>query len=112
MYVWMFFRRTGCKSWLHSALAGGILFEKHKKSGVFSRRYAVIRKVEQLDICYSNGREKRCSVFAGVCLSRELFEQYYEKDYDLLYEDYIGFEAGIDFGINMKSVPAEQRQTE
>lgn len=58
-----------------------------------------MRKVEQLDISYSTN-ENRCSVFVGVCPSWELFEQYWEKDYDLLHEDYIGFEMGIDFGIN------------
>jgi hypothetical protein len=45
-------------------------------------------------------RENRCSVFVGVCKSRELFEQYWKKDYELLWYDYIGFEMGIDFGIN------------
>ena len=58
-----------------------------------------MRKVEQLDVSYST-RENRCSVFVGVCKSRELFEQYWEKDYELLWDDYIGFEMGIDFGIN------------
>lgn len=58
-----------------------------------------MRRVEQLDVSYST-RENRCSVFAGVCKSRELFEQYWEKDYDRLWEDDIGFEMGIDFGIN------------
>lgn len=58
-----------------------------------------MKQVEQLDISYSTD-ENRCSVFAGVCGFRELFEQYWEKDYDLLWEDYIGFELGIDFGIN------------
>ena len=57
-----------------------------------------MKQVEQLDISYSTD-ENRCSVFAGVCSSRELFEQYWEKDYDL-WKDYIGFELGIDFGIN------------
>lgn len=58
-----------------------------------------MRKVEQLDVSYSTN-ENRCSVFAGVCKSRELFEQYWEKDYDLLWDDFIGFEMGVDFGIN------------
>ena len=58
-----------------------------------------MKQVEQLDISYSTN-ESRCSVFAGVCKSQELFEQYQEKDYDLLHDDYIGFEMGIDFGIN------------
>lgn len=58
-----------------------------------------MRQVEQLDVSYST-RENRCSVFAGVCKSQELFEQYWEKDYDRLWEDDIGFEMGIDFGIN------------
>lgn len=59
-----------------------------------------MRMVEQSDVCYSNDKEKRCSVFAGICQSRELFEQYWEKDYELLNDDYIGFEMGVDFGIN------------
>lgn len=59
-----------------------------------------MRKVEQSDVCYSNDNEKRCSVFVGICQSQELFEQYWEKDYELLNDDYIGFEMGIDFGIN------------
>lgn len=58
-----------------------------------------MREVEQLDISYSTN-EERCSVFVGICKSKELFEQYWEKDYDLLWDDYIGFEMGIDFGIN------------
>ena len=39
-------------------------------------------------------------LFVGVCKSQELFEQYWEKDYELLHNDYIGFEMGVDFGIN------------
>ncbi len=58
-----------------------------------------MREVEQLDVSYSTN-EDRCSVFAGVCESRELFEQYWEKDYELLWDDYVGFEMGVDFGIN------------
>ena len=58
-----------------------------------------MRQVEQLDVSYSTD-ENRCSVFAGVCASQELFEQYWEKDYEFLHDDYIGFEMGIDFGIN------------
>jgi len=58
-----------------------------------------MRQVEQLDVSYSTD-EDRCSVFAGVCKSQELFEQYWEKNYELLWDDYIGFEMGIDFGIN------------
>ena len=58
-----------------------------------------MRQVEQLDFSYSTD-EPRCSVFVGVCKSQELFEQYQEKDYDLLFDDYIGFELGVDFGIN------------
>lgn len=58
-----------------------------------------MRQVEQLDISYSTD-ESRCSVFIGVCKSQELFEQYWEKDYDLLHNEYIGFEMGVDFGIN------------
>ena len=58
-----------------------------------------MRQVAQLDVSYSTD-ESRCSVFAGVCPSQELFERYWEKDYDLLEDDWIGFEMGIDFGIN------------
>lgn len=58
-----------------------------------------MRRVEQSDISYSTD-ESRCSVFVGVCASQELFEQYWEKDYDLLEDDCIGFEMGVDFGIN------------
>lgn len=58
-----------------------------------------MRQVEQLDISYTT-LESRCSFFVGVCKSQELFEQYWEKDYDLLHNDYIGFEMGVDFGIN------------
>ena len=59
-----------------------------------------MRMVEQSDVCYSNDKEKRCTVFPGNCQTRELFEQYWEKDYELLNDDYIGFEMGVDFGIN------------
>ena len=58
-----------------------------------------MREVEQSDISYSTD-ENLCSVFVGVCKSQELFEQYWGKDYDLLWDDCIGFEMGIDFGIN------------
>lgn len=58
-----------------------------------------MRQVEQLDISYTT-LESRCSIFVCVCKSQELFEQYWEKDYDLLHNDYIGFEMGVDFGIN------------
>lgn len=58
-----------------------------------------MKQVEQLDVSYSTD-ENRCSVFVGVCKSPELFEKYWEKDYDLLWDNYIGFEMGIDFGIN------------
>ena len=58
-----------------------------------------MRQVEQLYISYTT-QESCCSVFVGVCKSRELFEQYWEKDYDLLHDEYIGFEMGVDFGIN------------
>ncbi len=33
-----------------------------------------MREVEQLNVCYSNDNEKRCSVFVGICQSQELFE--------------------------------------
>ena len=58
-----------------------------------------MKQFEQLDVCYSTD-EDRCSVFVGVCNSQELFEKYWEKDYELLWDDYIGFEMGVDFGIN------------
>lgn len=58
-----------------------------------------MREVEQSDISYSTDKNL-CSVFVGVCKSQELFEQYWEKDYDLLWDDCIGFEMGVDFGIN------------
>lgn len=58
-----------------------------------------MRQVEQLDISYST-EENCCSVFAGICPSQELFERYWEKDYDQLEEGCIGFEMGVDFGIN------------
>ena len=58
-----------------------------------------MREVEQLDVSYSTD-ENLCSVFVGVCASQELFERYWDKDYDLLGDDCIGFEMGIDFGIN------------
>ena len=58
-----------------------------------------MREAAQLDVCYSTD-EERCSVFVGVCKSPELFEQYWEKDYELLDRDCIGFEMGVDFGIN------------
>lgn len=59
-----------------------------------------MREVNQSDVCYSNDKESRCSVFAGICGSRELLEKYLDKDYDLLCDDCIGFEMGVDFGIN------------
>jgi len=58
-----------------------------------------MRQVKQLNISYSSN-ENLCSVFIGVCKSQELLKQYLEKDYDLLEDDYIGFEIGVDFGIN------------
>ena len=58
-----------------------------------------MRQIEQLDISYST-EESCCSVFAGVCPSQELFERYWGKDYDQLEEGCIGFEMGVDFGIN------------
>ena len=47
-----------------------------------------MRRVEQLDVSYSTD-ESRCSVIAGICKSQELFEQYWETDYDLLEDDYM-----------------------
>ena len=72
---------------------------KQDKILIFFKEKDSMREVEQSDISYSTD-EALCSVFAGVCPSRELFEQYWEKDYDLLWDDFIGFEMGVDFGIN------------
>lgn len=58
-----------------------------------------MKEVKQLDISYTN--ERYVSVFVGICKSQELLEQYLDKDYELLCDyDCIGFEMGIDFGIN------------
>lgn len=57
-----------------------------------------MREVSQLSISYSN--DEYLSVFVGVCKSQELFEQYWDKDYERLDNDEIGFEMGVDFGIN------------
>lgn len=57
-----------------------------------------MREVSQLSISYSN--DEYLSVFVGVCKSQELFEQYWDKDYERLDNNEIGFEMGVDFGIN------------
>lgn len=57
-----------------------------------------MRDVRQVNISYSN--EEYLSVFVGTCKSQELFEQYWDKDYERLDNDFIGFEMGVDFGIN------------
>ena len=58
-----------------------------------------MREVQKKNYCYSN--DEYLSVFVGVCKSQELLDQYLEKDYELLNEyDCIGFEFGVDFGIN------------
>ena len=58
-----------------------------------------MREVQKKNYCYSN--DEYLSVFVGVCKSQELLDQYLEKDYELLNEyDWIGFELGVDFGIN------------
>ncbi len=58
-----------------------------------------MREVQKKNYCYSN--DEYLSVFVGVCKSQELLDQYLEKDYELLNEyDCIGFELGVDFGIN------------
>ena len=58
-----------------------------------------MREVQKNNYCYSN--DEYLSVFVGVCKSQELLDQYLEKDYELLNEyDCIGFELGVDFGIN------------
>lgn len=58
-----------------------------------------MREIEQLNISYSTD-EKLCSVFVGDCPSRKALRRYLEKDYRLLREGCIGFEMGVDFGIN------------
>ena len=58
-----------------------------------------MREAQKKNYCYSN--DEYLSVFVGVCKSQELLDQYLEKDYELLNEyDCIGFELGVDFGIN------------
>lgn len=58
-----------------------------------------MREVEKKKYSFSN--DEYLSVFVGVCKSQELLDQYLEKDYELLNEyDCIGFELGVDFGIN------------
>ena len=57
-----------------------------------------MREVEQLEAEY--GDRDYVSVFVGVCPSWERFEAYMEKDYERLHVDDIGFEMGVDFGIN------------
>ena len=58
-----------------------------------------MREVEKKKYCFSN--DEYLSVFVGVCNSQELLDQYLEKDYELLNEyNCIGFELGVDFGIN------------
>jgi hypothetical protein len=58
-----------------------------------------MREVEKKKYCFSN--DEYLSVFVGVCKSQELLDQYLEKDYELLNEyNCIGFELGVDFGIN------------
>ena len=58
-----------------------------------------MREVKKKNYSFSN--DEYVSVFIGVCKSQELLDQYLEKDYELLNEyDCIGFELGVDFGIN------------
>ncbi len=57
-----------------------------------------MRERRQLNVSYSN--DEYMSIFLGICKSEELLEEYLDKDYDLLEDDYIGFEMGVDFGIN------------
>ena len=57
-----------------------------------------MREVEQLEAEY--GDRDYVSVFVGVCPSWGRFEAYMEKDYERLHVDDIGFEMGVDFGIN------------
>lgn len=57
-----------------------------------------MRKVDQKD--YTFGNDDYQSIFVGVCESVELLMGYMEQDYDLLDEDYIGSEFGVDFSVN------------
>lgn len=57
-----------------------------------------MREVEGLNDTYS--KDNYVSVFVGLCESEELLTKYMKKDYELLEDDYIGFELGVDFGIN------------
>lgn len=57
-----------------------------------------MRTVRRSNTNYSD--DEYLSVFVGVCHSQALFEQYWDKNYELLDHDYIGFEMGVDFGIN------------
>ena len=58
-----------------------------------------MREVEKKKYCFSI--DEYLYVFVGVCKSQELLDQYLEKDYELLNEyNCIGFELGVDFGIN------------
>lgn len=57
-----------------------------------------MREVRRLGFSYSD--DNYVSIFVGICKSQELLYQYLQKDYELLEYDYIGFELGIDFGIN------------
>ena len=72
---------------------------KWEKQGYKNERSIKMREVQKKNYCYSN--DEYLSVFVGVCKSQELLDQYLEKDYELLNEyDCIGFELGVDFGIN------------
>lgn len=57
-----------------------------------------MREVEGLNVTYS--KDNYVSVFVGLCESEELLTKYMKKDYELLEDNYIGFELGVDFGIN------------
>ena len=57
-----------------------------------------MREVEGLNVTYS--KDNYVSVFVGLCESEDLLTKYMKKDYELLEDDYIGFELGVDFGIN------------
>lgn len=57
-----------------------------------------MREVDQKDYTFSN--DDYDSVFVGFCKSQELLAKYMKKDYELLEDDCIGSEFGVDFSIN------------
>lgn len=57
-----------------------------------------MREADALNVTYQ--KDDYVSVFVGLCESKELLAKYMEKDYELLECGCIGFELGVDFGIN------------